>query len=319
MRAEPPDSSRSRQAAIRPEILAQVRRIQIRTQRMVNDVMSGGYTSVFRGSGIEFDQVREYAEGDELRSIDWNVTARTGELHVKQFMEERELTVLFLLDVSASGDFGTVPRAVGGIHERRTVRDTAAEFCACLALAAQRNNDKVGLCAFTDRIERFVPPRKGNQHVLRLIREALALEPAGRGTDLGAALEHVAHVQRRRAVVFVVSDFLDDADRFAQPMRLLARRHDVVAVRLLDPATRELPKAGLLEVRDPETGALQRVDTSSALVRRAYAQRIAGRDERLRSVLRRARVDLLDLATDESLAQPILKFFRMRELRGSHG
>ncbi len=319
MRAEPSDSSRSRQAAIRPEILAQVRRIQIRTQRMVNDVMSGGYTSVFRGSGIEFDQVREYAEGDELRSIDWNVTARTGELHVKQFMEERELTVLFLLDVSASGDFGTVPRAFGGIHERRTVRDTAAEFCACLALAAQRNNDKVGLCAFTDRIERFVPPRKGNQHVLRLIREALALEPEGRGTDLGAALEHVAHVQRRRAVVFVVSDFLDDAERFAQPMRLLARRHDVVAVRLLDPATRELPKAGLLEVRDPETGTLRLVDTSSSVVRRAHAQRMVGRDEQLRSVLRRARVDLLDLVTDESLAQPILKFFRMRELRGSHG
>ncbi|MBK8975363.1 MAG: DUF58 domain-containing protein [Planctomycetes bacterium] len=317
MRTARDDTTPRRAAPLRPEILAQVRRIQIRTQRMVTDVMAGGYTSVFRGAGIEFDQVRDYAEGDDVRAVDWNVTARTGELHVKQFMEERELTVLFLLDLSGSAGFGTFRRDGRGAPV--TVREVAAEFCACLALAAQRNNDKAGMVAFTDRIELTVPARKGAQHVLRLIRDALALQPAGRGTDLALALDHAARVQRRRAVVFVVSDFLTNPVSYDRSLRLLARRHDVVAVRVLDPATRALPAAGLLRVRDPETGALRTLDTASRRVRAAYAARLEERSAAFRQSLRRARVDLLDLDPSQGLAGPILRFFRMRELRSAHG
>ena len=192
---------------IDPEILAQVKRIQVRTNRMVTDVMSGGYTSVFRGTGIEFDEVREYVEGDDPRMVDWNVTARTGRPHVKKYMEERELTVVLLLDVSASTGFGTTPKPLprGGT---RTVLETAAEFCACIALAAQRNHDKTGLIAFSDRIDLYVPAKKGSFHVLRLIRDVLALGARGQGSDLAAALDYAGRVQRKRAIVFVISDFL---------------------------------------------------------------------------------------------------------------
>lgn len=300
---------------IDPEILAQVRRIQVRTNRMVTDVMAGGYTSVFRGSGIEFDEVREFVDGDDVRAVDWNVTARTGRPHIKKYMEERELTVLFVLDVSPSTDFGTVLR--DGKATPRTVRETAAEFCACLALAAARNNDKVGMITFTDRVEDYIPAKKGSQHVLRLIREALAAEGEGRGTDIGAALEYTARVQRKRAVVFVISDFLGEG--YSRALKLVGRRHDVVAVRLLDPHTRELPRAGLLHLRDNETGSSQWVDTSSQRVRDAYVERAAKREAELRGELRRARVDLLEIRPERSIAEPIMKFFRMREMRGAHG
>ncbi len=302
------------------EILAQVRRIQVRTKRMVNDVMTGGYTSVFRGSGIEFDEVREYAEGDDIRAVDWNVTARTGKPHVKKYMEERELTVFFLLDLSASAGFGTSRReATAGEPRIRTVRETAAEFCACLALAAARNNDKAGLIAFTDQIERYVPAKKGNNHVLRLIREALALEPEHHGTDLVGALDYAGRVQRKKSVLFVISDFL--ATGFEQSLRRLARRHDVVAVRITDAGTWELPRAGLVHVRDPETGAVLWLDTSSRRVRKAHAERMAAWDESFGATLRRARVDGLDIRIRPGLklGDPIMRFFRMRELRGSHG
>jgi len=303
---------------IDPEILAQVRRIQVRTSRLVTDVMAGGYTSVFRGSGIEFDEVREFVDGDDVRAVDWNVTARTGRPHIKKYMEERELTVLFLLDVSASTTFGTVP-AKGG-RGTRTVRTTAAEFCACLSLAAARNNDKVGMVAFSDRVEFYVPPKKGSQHVLRLIREALAAEGAGQTTDIAQVLQYAARVQRKRAVVFLVSDFLDTGAKFEKPLRQLARRHDVVAVRLLDPRSRELPaRGGLLHLRDAESGASCWVDASARGVREAFSARRAVEDGELRRVLRGAHVDLLDIRPEEGLADPILKFFRMREMRGSHG
>ncbi len=297
------------------EILAQVRRIQVRTNRMVTDVMSGGYTSVFRGSGIEFDEVREFVDGDDVRSVDWNVTARTGRPHVKKYMEERELTVLFVLDISASTGFGTVRRE--GREGRRTVRETAAEFCACLALAAARNNDKIGMITFTDEVELYIPAKKGSQHVLRLIREALAAEGKKEGTDLAAAIDYATRVQRKRAVVFVISDFLGDG--YEKSLKLLGRRHDVVAVRLRDPHTRELPKAGLVHLRDAETGTSQWIDTRSARVRDAYATRLREHDERFVSMLRRARVDLLEIAPERSVVEPIMKFFRMRELRGAHG
>ncbi len=291
------------------DILAQVRRIQVRTNRMVTDVMAGGYLSVFRGSGIEFDEVREFAEGDELRAVDWNVTARTGRPHVKKYMEERELTVLFVLDLSASTQFGTTARGDGV----RTVRETAAEFCACLALAASRNNDKAGMVAFTDRIERYVPAKKGTSHVLRLIREALALETEGRGTDIAAALDYAARVQRRRAVVFVVSDFIGGG--YDHSLRLLAKRHDVVAVRLMDRATYDPPRAGLLRLRDLETGEASWVDTSYRPFRSAHRARIESWDAQLAAEFRRAGVDQLQLWPDRSVADPIVAFFRTREMR----
>lgn len=299
---------------IDPEILAQVRRIQIRTSRLVNDAMVGGYTSSFRGTGIEFDEVREFVEGDDPRTVDWNVTARTGRPHIKKFMEERELTVMFLLDASASTRFGTVPKPT--LAGQRTVRDVAAEFCACMSLAASRNNDKAGLISFSDRIEQYVPAKKGSHHVLRLIREVLAMEPTGSGTDLGEALEYAGRVQRKRSIVFLISDFLSEG--YEQALRLLSRRHDLVAVRIRDPKTRELPRAGLLSLRDLETGRQVLVDTSSRRVREAHQRRMQELDDSYAEALRRAGVDAMDIGTEQSVADPIVQFFRMRELRGAH-
>ena len=316
--AEPSDDDKR-------EMLRQVRRIQVRTDRMVTDVMAGGYTSVFRGAGIEFDEVREFTEGDDLRSVDWNVTARTGRPHVKKFMEERELSVLLLLDVSASSDFGTQPLTSGngtggagtGPDRARSVRETAALVCGCFALAAARNNDKAGMVTFTDRIERYVPAKKGRRHVLRIIREAWAQERQGQGTDIAQAIDYAGRIQRRRAVVFVVSDFLAPVpDR---QLRLLSRRHDVIAVRIRDPHSEALPKAGLLEMRDPETGATVVVDTQSARVRAALQERVRQDRAALEESCRRAGVDLLDVPTRGSVADPIVRFFRMRERRGGRG
>lgn len=308
-------------SVIDPELLAEARRVQVRADRMVTDVMAGGYSSVFRGSGIEFDEVREFAEGDELRSVDWNVTARTGRPFVKKFVEERELTVLFLLDVSASMAFGTRPPQTS----RRTVASTAALFVGCVAFAAARNNDKAGLITFTDRVERYVPAKKGKNHVLRLIREALQPPVPRAGTDLAAALDYAGRVQRRRAIVFVVSDFLG-ADP-AQKLRLLAQRHDVIAVRIRDPFAAGLdraggdigriPNTGLLHLADPETGRTMLVDTASARVREELARRWRQERQQLLESCRRASVDLLDVPTGGSVADPLVRFFRMRELRGS--
>lgn len=308
-------------SVIDPELLAEARRIQVRADRMVTDVMAGGYSSVFRGSGIEFDEVREFAEGDELRSVDWNVTARTGRPFVKKFVEERELTVLFLLDVSASMGFGTKPDGA----QRRSVAQTAALFVGCVAFAAARNNDKAGLIAFTDRIERYVPAKKGRNHVLRLIREALAPPVSGARTDLAQALDYAGRVQRRRAIVFVVSDFL--GAEAAPKLRLLAQRHDVIAVRIRDPFAAgldgaggdvaALPNAGLLHLADPETGRTLLVDTGSARVRDELRRRWRDERARLLDACRRSSVDLLDVPTGGSVADPLVRFFRMRELRGA--
>jgi uncharacterized protein (DUF58 family) len=307
-------------SVIDPELLAEARRIQVRADRMVTDVMAGGYSSVFRGSGIEFDEVREFAEGDELRSVDWNVTARTGRPFVKKFVEERELTVLFLLDVSASMAFGSAPPG----RERRTVATTAALFTGCVAFAAARNNDKAGLITFTDRIERYVPAKKGRNHVLRLIREACAPPVPKSRSDLVQALDYAGRVQRRRAIVFVVSDFLG-ADP-GNKLRLLAQRHDVIAVRIRDPfaagldpdgAVGTLPNVGLLHLADPETGRTVVVDTASRRVRHELQQRWQAERQQLLDTCRRAKVDLLDVHTSGSVADPLVRFFRMRELRGA--
>lgn len=315
--------------ALDPELLAEARRIQLRADRMVTDVMSGGYSSVFRGSGIEFDEVREFAEGDELRSVDWNVTARVGRPFVKKFVEERELSVLFLLDVSSSMAFGTKPGVANPIgakqgQDQRTVTSTAAMFVGCVAFAAARNNDKAGLITFAEDIERYVPAKKGRNHVLRLIREACEPPQKSRGSNFKKALDYAGRVQRRHAIVFVVSDFLGaDCER---ELRLLSRRHEVIAVRLRDPFAAgldavggdvaALPNAGLLHLVDPETNASVVVDTTSRRVRDELRRR--WQEERLgfRDVCRRCGVDLLDVPTIGSVANPLVQFFRMREKRG---
>jgi len=298
----------------RREMLRQVRRIQVRTDRMVTDVMAGGYTSVFRGSGIEFDEVREFAPGDDVRSVDWNVTARAGKPFVKKFMEERELTVKVVLDVSPSTTFGTDPQVAASNERARTVRETAALVCGCFAFAAARNNDKAGIVTFTDRIERYVPAKKGRRHVLRLIREAYAQEHEGRGTDLAQALDYAGRIQRRRSVMIVISDFF--APLAEKQLRVLAKRHDVIAVRIRDPHSERLPDAGLLRLRDPETGIEALVDSSSKRVRAEFEQRVADDRARFESVCKRASVDLMDVGTRGSVADPIVRFFRMRERRG---
>ena len=313
--------------ALDPELLAEARRVQLRADRMVTDVMSGGYSSVFRGSGIEFDEVREFAEGDELRSVDWNVTARVGRPYVKKFVEERELTVLFLLDVSASMAFGSRPPARA--EESRSAAATAALFVGCVAFAAARNNDKAGLITFSDDIGRYVPAKKGRNHVLRLIREALQPPVAGGRTDLRRALDYAGRVQRKRAIVFVVSDFLERGGvaAYERELKLLSRRHEVIAVRLRDPFAAgldlasgdvaQLPRAGMMHLVDPEGGGSVIVDTQSRAVREELVRRWRAERQQLRELCRRSGVDLLDVATQGSVADALVRFFRMRELRGA--
>jgi len=292
------------------DILREVRRIDVQAQRLVTGVMAGGYLSVFRGAGIEFDTVREYEEGDDPRSVDWNVTARVGRPFVKTYVDERELTVLFLLDLSASMDGGF------GI---RSLRQAAARVCACLGLAAARSGDKVGLVGFGHDVDHYVAPRMGRAHALRVVRDCLVLPASLGGTDLRPALRFAVRAVRRHAIVFVISDFLTDG--WEQALKVCARRHDVVAVRLRPP---ELvpPDAGLLRVRDPETGHVVIVDTSSARVRKAYAERVAAWDRRTERALQRAHVDRVDVPVPrepgrDQVAGPLLRFFRMREMRGA--
>jgi len=286
------------------EQLRAVRKIQIRTSHLVTDLFAGQYQSVFKGRGMEFAEVRLYQPGDDVRTIDWNVTARTSVPHVKRYAEERELTVMLLVDASASTVFGSV---------RQTKSALAAELGALFAFSAITNNDKVGLVIFTDRIELALPPRKGVHHVLRVIREVLSLKPAGRGTDIPGALEHLRHVTKRRCVVFLVSDFLDASCR--QALRIAARRHDVIAVVLEDPREAELPAVGLVELEEAETGARYVVDTGNARVREAFAGRTAAaRAERDRT-LRSSDVDAVIVRTDRPYTEPLLRFFRMRERR----
>lgn len=286
------------------EILRKVRQIEIRTNREVTDVLGGQYHSVFKGRGMEFEEVREYQPGDEVRAIDWNVTARFGHPFIKKFKEERELTVMLVVDVSASGQFGSV---------RQTKNELAAELAAVLAFSAIRNNDKVGLIMFTDRIERFVPPQKGRRHVLRVIREILAFRPQATGTNIAGALDYLNSVQRRRAVCFLLSDFQDKS--FLKQLRVTGKRHDVVALSLRDPREDELPPVGLLELRDAETGERALVDTFDRRVRQAFAQRATARLAKLRELLRSAAVDHIEIRCDTDYMLPLVKFFRMRERR----
>lgn len=286
------------------EILKEVRRIEISTRGLVDEVFSGEYHSVFKGRGMSFAEVREYQYGDDIRSIDWNVTARTGSPFVKIFEEERELTVMLLVDVSASGDFGT---------RQKLKSQVAIEICALLAFSAIKNNDKVGLVIFSDHVEKFVPPRKGRRHVLRVLRELLYHEPEGRGTNIATALEYLAHVQRKRAVTFLVSDFRDEG--FDRALAVAGRRHDLVAVRIGDLREKELPSLGLVELEDPETGERIVVNTSNRTFRSAFRAVDAARRESLDRLLRRSKVDVIDVSTGEPWVKPLMRFFQGRMRR----
>jgi uncharacterized protein (DUF58 family) len=289
------------------EVLRKVRQIEIRTNREVTDVLGGQYHSVFKGRGMEFEEVREYLPGDEVRSIDWNVTARFGHPFIKKFREERELTVMLVVDVSASGQFGSV---------RQTKNELAAELAAVLAFSAIRNNDKVGLIMFTDQIEKFVPPKKGRRHVLRVVREILAFQPQGRGTDLQLALDYLNRVQPRRAVTFVVSDFqVTDEESVRKKLRVASKRHDVIALSLRDPREEELPAVGLVQLRDAETGERALVDTFNRKVREEFAAKARHRLEALRRLLRSASVDHVEIRSDADYVLPLIQFFKMRERR----
>jgi uncharacterized protein (DUF58 family) len=288
-------------------VLRQVRRIELRTRGAVNSRFSGEYHSVFKGHGIEFAEVREYQPGDDVRTIDWNVTARLGQPYIKRFVEERELTVLLVVDVSGSQRWGS------GAQRKS---DVVAEVAATLAMSAIRNNDRAGLVMATDHVEAFVPPRKGKRHVLRLVRDLLAFEPGSRGTDLAGALEFASRIAPARAIVFLFSDFqLPEWERFGRALTGAAARHDVVAVHLEDPADAAIPAVGLLAVRDPETGERVVMDTSSRAARDRYSRLVAEEGERARRLIRRLRVAEIHLRTDAPFVPPLLGFFRRRERR----
>jgi uncharacterized protein (DUF58 family) len=286
------------------DILQQVRRIHIRTSRLVDDVLAGAYHSTFKGRGMEFDEVREYMPGDEVRTIDWNVTARRGQPYVKRYVEERELTVMLLVDLSASGQFGSV---------LRLKTEIATELCAVLAWSAIRNHDKVGLILFTDHIEKFLPPQKGRRHVLRVIREVLYFQPQGRRTEVGRALEYLHTISRRRTASFLVSDFL--ASGYETPLRIAHRRHDIIPISITDRRELSLPRLGFLELQDLETGAHIVVDTASSTVREAYAQRRAAAVERRRQLFQTLGINAIEVHTDEPYIHPLMRFFRQRERR----
>jgi uncharacterized protein (DUF58 family) len=295
-----------------PDLVRIIRRIEIRTRHLVNDSFAGEYQAVFKGRGMEFDEVRAYQPGDDVRSIDWNVTARMGEPFVKRYVEERELTVMLAVDASGSGRFGTADRFK---------RELAAELGAVLAFSAVTNNDKVGLLTFTDRVELHIPPRKGRRHVLRLIRDLLAFEPGGRATDVTMALDRLNHTLKRRAIIFLVSDFLlpyDDVAAYGTYERALlvtSRRHDLVAITIADPREMAWPDAGLVALEDAETGEQLWVDSGGSRWREAYALQASLRTETRDATFTRGQVDHIDVTLGEDYVEPLLHFFKARALR----
>ncbi len=288
------------------ELLKKVRRIEIKTRHAVNDVFAGRYHSVFKGRGMEFDEVREYVPGDDIRAIDWNVTARTGVPHIKKFVEEREMTVMLLVDISGSNDFGSTGQLK---------RDLAAEVAAMLAFSATRNNDRIGLILFSDQVEKYIPPHKGTaSHVLRLIREVLYHEPQSRQTDARPALDFLNHTTHRKAVTFLISDFIFPVP-CEKALKITARRHDLIAVAIADRHERAWPKAGIVEWRDPESGRRILVDTSSTASRSALLLEQETQQENLYKTLRRAGIDTIELFTGEAYDKAFMKFFRQRSRR----
>lgn len=291
-------------AVVTKDILKKVRLIEIRTRRLVNDLFSGEYHSIFRGRGMEFDEVREYQVGDDVRQIDWNVTARTGTPFIKKFTEERELAVMFLIDASGSQHFGS---------GRVLKSELAAELTALLSLAAIKNNDKVGMIIFTDKIEKFVPPAKGRKHVLRLIREVLYFKPESKGTNISEALEYFLNVIKRRSVVFLISDFY--SRNFERELLLAGRKHDLIAIRLTDPREVKIPPCGLLYLEDAESGKPLWLDTRDAGFRKTFSDNRSKEVDLIEKIFRQNNVDFIDLDTSKSYIEPLIKFFKMREKR----
>ncbi len=289
------------------ELLKKVRKIEIKTRRLSRNLFTGGYHSAFKGRGMSFSEVRQYQFGDDIRAIDWNVTARTGEPHIKIFEEERELTVMLLVDVSGSSFFGTTGQFK---------QEILTEICALLAFSADNNNDKVGLLLFSDRNELFISPKKGRQHMLRIIRELLNVQPTDRGTDLTGAFQYTRNVLKKRSVCFILSDFW--AEGYDAALRVLARRHDCVGIHCWDPRERKLPDVGLLKVRDAESGRQKWLDTTDPELRHFYAERFEDNRARAISAFRRAGADFMSLQSTDSYASALLQFFEKRAHLGVH-
>jgi uncharacterized protein (DUF58 family) len=286
------------------EILKKVRQIEIRTGRLVNDVFAGEYESIFKGRGMEFHEVREYVPGDDIRSIDWNVTARAGHPYVKKFVEERELTVVIMADISGSGNFGT---------RNKMKIELMAEIGAVLSFSAIKNNDKIGLLLFTDKVEKFIPPKKGRPHVLRVIRELLYYKPESRKTSINSALEYLGKVLKKRSVVFLISDFMDSG--YEKLLRILNKRHDIVGISISDPGEKDIPDMGLVEFEDAETGEILFLDTGDELLRKELAKRrLSFTDSRNKS-FRSMGIDSIDISTGKPYIKPLILFFKMRAKR----
>ena len=293
-----------RVVGVPPEVLRQVKLIELRTRGLVNSLFTGEYRSTFKGQGMEFSEVREYQPGDEVRSIDWNVTARMRRPFVKRYIEERELTVMLVVDLSGSERFGTV---------RRFKSELATELGAVLAMSAIRNNDRVGILLFTDQVEHVVPPRKGRRHVLRLIRDLLVHEPVGCGTDLAGAMTYLRQMLHHKTIVFIISDFL--APDIEKPLKYLAAQHDVVAISIDDPSERSLPDIGIARLTDAESGETIDIDTSDPAVRAHFENQVTTERDARKHLLRRLAVDEVLVSTDGGFIEPLLKFFRSRETR----
>lgn len=286
------------------ELARKIRVIEITTKKIVNDILAGEYESVFKGRGMEFDEVREYTPGDDIRTIDWNVTARMGHPYVKRYVEERELTVIFLVDLSASGAFGSVDKLKNEI---------AAEFCSLLSFSAVKNNDKVGLILFTDEVEKYIPPKKGTTHVLRVIRELLSFRATASNTDITKALDFFGKVVTKRAVVFLVSDF--QAEGYERSLRIVSKKHDLIAVPIVDPREIKLPNVGLIELEDAETGEIVLVDTSSPAVRKRYESMGRHKAKQLGELFASMGIDQIEVRTDKDYIPTLVNFFRVRERR----
>ena len=293
-------------AGITAELMARIRQIELRTRHLVSDQFAGDYHSVFKGAGMEFDEVRPYQPGDDVRTIDWNVTARMNQPYIKRYVEARELTVMLVVDASASGDFGSAARLK---------RELAAELAAVLAFAATSNNDRVGLIVFTDQIELHIPPRRGRRHILRIVRELLAFKPQGRGTEIAHALDTLNRIYEKRSIVFLISDFQANPEAYRKALYMTARRHDTIAVDLNDPLELAIADVGLIALEDAETGRTMWVDTADRQWRNSFNQGVTAHDAAKQSVLRRAGVDRIVLDTRDDYVQPLTRFFQTRERR----
>jgi uncharacterized protein (DUF58 family) len=286
------------------EILKQVRQIEIKTRGVVNEVFSGEYHSVFKGRGMEFSEVREYQIGDDIRSIDWNVSARFGHPYVKIFEEERELTLMLLVDLSGSLVFGSVDK---------TKQQIAAELTAILAFSALKNNDKVGLILFTDNIEKFVPPKKGKSHILRIVREILSFEPQGNKTNIKGALEYFNHSVKKKSIAFLISDFIDEG--YDKILKIVSKKHDFINIQLEDPREKDIMKSGLIRFRDAETHELRFLDTGSKQVQEFFIKKIKEREDFQNNLFKKSRVDTIQINTSSSYVKPLIDFFKLRERR----